>query len=229
MKVLFALALFSLALLQTEVFAQTPSGLEVVQFDYKVKNVEVDRLSTRLVSERPPTIKPDPSANRGRDVNEKEFVTIRNETTQHMNDLRSLSDMRSETPYAPVKRPAWDAKAEIRNNYSKSVTRFVWTYHRPQPSPDLQDALDQEYLCRVSIEPGETKRARVLARIPHSLVVSASSSGVPPAQLKPSLKDMVINRVEFSDGTTWQRANWNPIVLSRQGAQKLGKGKCIAL
>jgi hypothetical protein len=105
----------------------------------------------------------------------------------------------------------------------------VWAYHRPQASPDLQDAVDQEYLCNIRIEPGETKLARVLSQIPHSSVVSASNSGTPPAELKPSLKDMVINRVEFSDGKTWQRSNWNPIILSRQGAKKLGKGKCIAL
>ena len=229
MKVLFALALFSLTSLQTGAFAQNPSGLEIVHFDYKVKIVEVDRYSPRVVSERPPIIKPDPSANRGQDRNQPDLITISNDKAQREKDLRALTAMRSELPYGPIKRTYWDWNAEIRNNNPKSVTRFVWTYHRPQASPDLQDAVDQEYLCSIRIEPGETKLARVLSQIPHSSVVSASNSGTPPAELKPSLKDMVINRVEFSDGTTWQRSNWNPIILSRQGAKKLGKGKCIAL
>jgi len=40
---------------------------------------------------------------------------------------------------------------------------------------------------------------------------------------------MIINQIQFADSDKWQRSGWNSIILSRLGAKKPGKGKCIAL
>jgi hypothetical protein len=124
----------------------------------------------------------------------------------------------------------YDFRAKIKNDRSRAVTSFVWAYRLPQSSTDPQDAPDQEYLCNVRIEPGETKRIKVVSPIPRTRVVNASASGTPPASQQPSLQDTIINQVKFGDGDTWQRSDWNgTILLTRAAVRKLGKGKCIAL
>jgi hypothetical protein len=47
--------------------------------------------------------------------------------------------------------------------------------------------------------------------------------------VKPTIKDVIINQIQFADGTKWERPNWNPLVLATMGARSVGKGKCGAL
>jgi hypothetical protein len=117
----------------------------------------------------------------------------------------------------------------MKNVSSQLVTGFVRAYHLPKFSPGTQDISDKQYLCNVRIETGETKLVNVVSPIPRFKVIDASAVSRPPAPHEPTLKDMIINQIQFADNDKWQRADWNSVILSRQGARKLVKGKCIAL
>lgn len=207
MKTLFAFALLALVLPQTPPAPQDASGLKLVQLSSEKKWVELGRVSHGMVSTDPPDI--------GRVV-----TTGRDQTpTQVWNTVVWIS-----------KGWVYDFRAEMKNDTSRPVTGFVWAYHLPQSSANLQNAPDLEYLCNVRIEPGETKLIKVRSPISRPRVVDASASGAPPDPHQPSLRDMIINQVRFADDTKWQRPDWNgTILLTRAKAKKVGKGKCIAL
>jgi hypothetical protein len=226
MKILLTIALVSLTLSQTPGYPQDRSGLEVLSLQVKEKLKRFDEYHSSMVSQKPPVIKPDPAANRGNDPNQREFQRIEKDTTDRQTDLRSIENVKREDPYRPLTVPYYDSVASIRNNNSKSVTRFVWAY---RASPALQYTQDEAFLCQVGIKPGETKSIRVWAQKPRQKIVDVSATNANPVPEKPSLQDVIINQVQFADGTTWQRPNWNPAVLTRPGARALGRGKCIAL
>ena len=81
----------------------------------------------------------------------------------------------------------------------------------------------------MKIAEGETKVVTVVSPVRLPRVIDVSTISPPPKPHEPTLKDMIINQIQFADNDKWQRPDWNPVVLSRQGARKLGKGKCIAL
>lgn len=61
------------------------------------------------------------------------------------------------------------------------------------------------------------------------MVVDVSAQGAIIDVPKPSTKDFLIKQIQFSDGTTWQQPDWDPVILTRRGVLNLKKGKCITL
>ena len=224
MKMLFAFLLLTLSLPQTQTDIQNRSGLEVLSLDVKEKVTYRDS-GASMVSNRPPVLNPDPSANRGTDRNEPDIVAITRDTSQRMSDLQSVGNRKGDLPSRSKTVMTYESEAQMKNDTSKSITTFVWAY---RASPTLQYTQDQEFLCNVKIGPGDTKLVRVISRYPRQRVVDISASSTNPIPEKPALTDIIVNQVKFADGRTWQRPNWNPVVLSRRG-RKPASGQCIAL
>jgi hypothetical protein len=118
-------------------------------------------------------------------------------------------------------------RAKVKNETSKRITRFVWSY---QPPPGPAEISGKEYLCKTRIEPNDLKAIKVISPIPRRRVVSSTQSGQPEQPLPPALQDLAIKYVEFEDGSTWQHADWNSTsLLTREAIRKLDKGKCATL
>jgi len=224
MKTLFALALFSLTLQQSPTKLPTPSGLEVLSLKVKEKTLKADWGVPSMVSQKPPVL--NPSLNRGIDRDEPPILAINRDTSQRIRDLQSLGDQKHGLPARGGTSPVYESLAQIQNANSKAIVRFVWGF---QASAHLLYTEDQEFLCSVKINPAEAKNVKVISRIPHQRVVDVAASGANPSPEKPSLNDVIVNQVEFADGTIWQRPGWNAAVLARQGARKLERGKCLVL
>jgi hypothetical protein len=206
-KLLVILTLIPLVLLQTQTDVQDRSGLEVVKIDLKQKYIDPEEYS-QIIRNQTLSAKAAPRTP-GEDLLERKA------------ELRSMSSMHSPDP---VKVNLF--QAQMRNATSKPISKFVWAY---QVAADQRDAPDQQFLCNVSIVSGQTKGVEVIPRITPR-VVDVSAAGAKPVLPKPSLKDIIINQIQFADGTTWQRPDWNgTILLTREGIQKLGSGKCTAL
>jgi hypothetical protein len=222
MIILIVLALLPLTLPQTSAQRKDRSGLEVLSLEVKEKLITTQD-GPSMVSSQPPVLNPDPAANRGTDRNEPTIVANTRDINQRIKDLRSLENKRGELPSRSKIVGVYESQARMKDNASKSILRFVGAYHLSDSTPD------QEFFCKVRIEPGQTKTVRVMSRIPLGKVVNASAAGITPTPYKPTLEQLIINQVQYADGTTWQRANWNPVVLSRLRAKKVDKGKCLAL
>jgi hypothetical protein len=229
MKSFSSLLLLSVALLQAPALPQKGPGLQILSLEVTEAVVTQEEWRRSMgVSNKAPELHP----NLGRGDSEREAtdpadVVSQKEVRQNM-DQRQI-DLRKSTQPIPTRTrsyPAYESMAQMKNDTSASIVGFVWAY---KSSPELPYDHDQEFLCNVEIRPGATKFVKAISRRPTQRVVSVSASGTNTALPKPALKDMVINKVEFADGSTWQRPDWNPLILSRQGARKIGKGKCIVL
>jgi hypothetical protein len=111
----------------------------------------------------------------------------------------------------------------MKNTTSKPIIKFMGV-----SSAGNLSRRHQQYLCNVKMEAGETKLVKVASPVSHARIVDVSAAGTPTAFHKPAVTDMIINQIQFADNDKWQRSGWNSI-LSRLGAKKVGKGKCIAL
>jgi hypothetical protein len=234
MKLLFTLVLLSLTLPQAQAILQGGPGLQVLSLDLKKESVREDDWRLSMVSTKPREIHP--TLGRGdRDATDPPNVAtlkeIREDTAQRMRDLELVSNKKDESRFRMV--PVYVFLAEMKNSTLKPITKFVWAYHLPESPSDTPAAADQrpdqQYLCNVRIEAGDTKMVTVTSPIRRPRVINASTASMLLAPHEPSVKDMFINQIQFADNDKWQRPDWNPVILSRQGARKLAKGKCIAL
>lgn len=201
--------------------ATEPSGISIIEFSYETKMVEQNQFEFPASSNKPTEPIPPP----GRVVRRPpEELTPARDLRERMRDLRQL-------PRAPRNRP-WRVRmflfrAKVKNETSKRITRFVWSY---QPAPGPPELTGKEYLCNSQIEPNALKAVKVISPIPRRRVVSSTNPGQSEEPLTPAVQDLWIKYVEFEDGSTWRHPDWNStILLTREAIRKLGKDKCTTL
>lgn len=201
--------------------ATEPSGISIVEFSYETKMVEQDRFEFPTSSNEPTEPIPPP----GRVVRRPpEELTPARDLRERMRDLRQLS--------RPPRNRPWRVRmflfrAKVKNETSKRITRFVWSY---QPAPGPPELPGKEYLCNSQIEPNVLKAVKVISPIPRRRVVSSTNPGQSEEPLTPAVQDLRIKYVEFEDGSTWRHPDWNStILLTREAIRKLGKDKCTTL
>lgn len=223
MKSLFGVLLLLAAFTQAQTIAPPASGLQVASLRVTEKKVRSDDWHLSMLSTKPPQIKPDLGRGTTNATDTAEVAHLedmRQDLERRKETLRTDANMRDQYPSRWI--PVFVFQAEMRNTTAKPITKFVWAYH-------IADSPDQQYLCNVRIEPGQSKLVKVISPVPHPRVVAVTALGTLPAKISPSANDMLIDQIQFADNSEWRNPSWNAIILSRQGARKLGKGKCIAL
>jgi hypothetical protein len=114
---------------------------------------------------------------------------------------KSVAESRSPKP-RPMDGYAYRIK--VQNTIKKVVETIFWEYQFQDPAnPEL--VTRRQFLCGVDIPEGKTKELEGFSLSGPSDVVDVQTlnSGV-------ALKENVlINRIEYSDGTIWQRKAWN--------------------
>ena len=230
MKTLFTLVLLSITLAQGQVALKQEPGLQFLNLAAKRQLLRQDDWRLSVVSTKPPQIHP--TLGRGDlDATDKPEVAMREETrkdtAKRMEDLETISNMRDESKFQMVS--VYVFETQMKNTASKAITKFVWAYHLPESSTNADERADQQYVCNVKLEAGETKLVKVASPIRVPRVVDVSAANTPRVWHEPAVKDMIINQIQFADHDKWQRPGWNSVILSRLGAKKLAKGKCIAL
>ena len=64
-----------------------------------------------------------------------------------------------------------------------------------------------QFLCRVKVKPTKEKDLSVFSLLrPSAVVNAASASDKSPTGLR---ERVLLNRVEYADGSIWQRREWN--------------------
>jgi hypothetical protein len=93
---------------------------------------------------------------------------------------------------------------KVKNNTPKIVEIVFWEYRFSEPAnPDL--VARRQFLCGVNIRPDKDKELEGFSLSGPSDVVSVGTLAN-KTQFK---EDVLINRVEYSDGTIWQRKDWS--------------------
>lgn len=111
---------------------------------------------------------------------------------------------------------------EIKNVSIKKIKNFAWEYQ----STGASDPSDRQFYCAMNIKPNDKKALDLLSPLAPSRVVNAAAA----QQLeKDSAGLVVINLVEYIDGSVWVRPGWKQETFSVGELQKLEAGQCVGL
>lgn len=97
-------------------------------------------------------------------------------------------------------------RAKVHNASNKVIDVIFWEY-RFQETTNPTVASRRQFLCGVSIKPEKDKELQAFSVSGPGDVVSVGTL----AKKTPNLfeEKVVINRVEYADGSIWQRKDWN--------------------
>lgn len=97
-------------------------------------------------------------------------------------------------------------RVKFQNASAQVIEVLFWEYQFKESSNPATVARRQ-FLCGVQVKPGKDKEVQAFSLSGPSNVITvgglANKSGTLFAE------DVVINRVEYADGTIWQRKDWN--------------------
>lgn len=97
-------------------------------------------------------------------------------------------------------------RAKIQNAGQKVIEVVFWEYQfRETANPS--NVARRQFLCGVEVKPGKSKELQAFSLAGPGDKVSAAS--LDAKGLKLFEEGVVINRVESSDGSIWQRSDWN--------------------
>jgi hypothetical protein len=219
MKFPLALALIILAAMaQAQTGTQDHSDLAVLKFSSG--NYKTGSGMIRSVQD------PDPPRNEPIRINqtarnEPQEIINRRELQEHRADMRnaeinaSLSNKPSSTVYF--------YRLVVRNAGTRVVKKFAWEY-QPFSEPD---PLARQFFCYMKAKPTEKKEIELFSPLAPSRVIDASKAGAKSE--KGSDGKIIINKIEYMDGTVWLRKGWNPKTFPDDAVQKVAAGKCIGL
>ncbi len=107
-------------------------------------------------------------------------------------------------PVKPVEGFAFRAK--VQNASTKAIEIIFWEYQFIDTS-DPTNVTRRQFLCGVNIKPDKAKELQAFGLSGPSEVVSVGSLANKSGN--PFQENAVINRVEYADGSIWQRKGWN--------------------
>lgn len=114
-------------------------------------------------------------------------------------------------------------KIQVQNTGAKAVKSFAWEY-RPTNEPDPSN---RQFYCVINAKTNEKKDFDLYSPYAPSRVVDASNpDDKPNAERKDKI---IINKIEYMDGTVWKREGWNLKTFPVEDTNKVGAGKCIGI
>ena len=211
-----------LAFLALVAAAQTPGGgqetppLIVVKFSCGVYE---QRSSVIRPIDDPDPPKNEPIRVNRSTVNEPQEITNRRDMQERRAELRTaeinaqLSTNRSA--------PTYFYHLEVKNSGTRGIKSFAWEY-QPEGEPD---PFNRQFYCLINAKPDDKKKFDLFTSMVPTRIVDAATPA--DKKQKQQTSRVVINKIEYADGSAWIRPGWNPATFSAEATQKLAIGKCI--
>lgn len=97
-------------------------------------------------------------------------------------------------------------QTKVQNNSAKPVAVVFWEYQfREKGSPRILSR--RQFVCQARLKPAKTRDFEIFTLAAPSSVVSVKTLN---KKSEPTFDEaVIINRVEFEDGSNWQRKDWN--------------------
>lgn len=97
-------------------------------------------------------------------------------------------------------------RVNFRNTGVKIVKSVVWDYQASDTS-EFTDSTHRMFRCTAKIKPNQSERIEGFSVLPPTRVITAQGT-------KSFSERVIINRIEYSDGTSWQRPDWREPEMS---------------
>jgi hypothetical protein len=131
-------------------------------------------------------------------------------------DLRSM-EKKAEKSAAVAPLPTYQLRLELKNTGTNVVRSLAWQF---KPTAMPEDYEPKQYLCALQVKPKEKKLLELWTPYAPVKVINVD-------ERSNALKDgeVVINKIEYADGSVWTRRGWN-YKLPAGASQRLAEGTC---
>jgi len=124
-------------------------------------------------------------------------------------DARSAAiEKNVQEAHAPQPKPVdgYAYRVKIQNTSARVIEILFFEYQFVDPA-DAANVARRQFLCGVNIKPDKGKELQAFSMSGPSDVISVGS--LSKKSETPFQERVVINRVEYADGSIWQRKDWN--------------------
>jgi hypothetical protein len=212
MRSLFILPLLLMPLAvaqnQTLIVSQEKPDLSVVKYKWS----KTRRVTGKATANDPPLPAPSIAASASRTAQRSDRVNDSGgprDPTPHSIEARSAALEKivreSRTPQ-PKTLDGFTYLLKLKNDSANKIEVVFWEYQFIDAA-NAANVARRQFLCGLNLKPGKEKELTAFSLSGPSKVVSAESlSDKTP---KPPLEKVLINRIEYADGTIWQRKDWS--------------------
>lgn len=217
MKVLLLTVLFAL----TPVLQQQPAVVEreepdlvVVKFRWNKFRQNSDLIHSPLDSgpsmNEPISIRPNSPRNESQEIkNRRDMNQRRAEMSATVNAAKKVQ---------PRDPDQYLLQLEVKNVGANVIKSIVWEY---QPTAKTAGYDLRQYVCTLKAKPKESKKFELISPSNPVKVIQADAE---PGEAKDG--KVVINRIEYADGSVWKRKGWSVLIPSDL-TNNMGNGKCV--
>lgn len=231
-KLLFALLVPILLILvftdSHTAFTQTESSLTVLEFKWSKSRRAADKVEA-------PTTQParlESPATRNYERNRvNEPVGARDPHLDTLEGRSAAIEKNVQESRSRSRKPmeGFEYLIKVQNASSKVADIVFWEYQFVDAS-NPETLVRRQFLCSVNIKPDKVKEIQAFSLAGPSDVVEVSALGSTGNGLK---EKVVINRVEYTDDSIWQRPDWKfseiKLTYSQAIATPWGKEMCRGL
>ena len=155
---------------------------------------------------------------RSREAVYREEIRNRNSIENRSRDMADLERSVMGDPYNQKPIDLFRYRVNVRNTGGKVVKVVVWDY-QASDTDQFTDSTHRLFRCTAKIKPNENERIEGYSILPPTRVVTAVGT-------KSFSERVIINRIEYSDGSSWQRPDWR---LPEVTSDHYSRGNCQQL
>lgn len=115
----------------------------------------------------------------------------------------------------PPQRDYYMLRLELKNVGQNITKSIVWEF---QPTVQTADVEAKQYVCKMKAKPNESKVFELMSPVAPVKVVSVDK--------KAQEGKVVINRIEYADGSVWKRKGWS-VLIPAEMTDQMANGKCV--
>jgi hypothetical protein len=120
------------------------------------------------------------------------------------NELERINQLARESENKPMME-GFAYLVKVQNGGPKVIQNIFWEYQFRETS-NPSNLVRRQFICSAKIKPSQEKSLQAFSRLGPSEVIDVKSLGKNAgSQFEGEVR---INRIEFSDGTFWQRKDW---------------------
>ncbi|HET8781555.1 MAG TPA: hypothetical protein VFM63_04025 [Pyrinomonadaceae bacterium] len=217
MKVLFLTVLLALTPVlqqqQQPVVEREDPDVVVLKFNWNKIRLNNDLIHSALdpgpPMNEPVRIKPPEPKN------ESQEAKNRRDMNERRAEMSATMNARKSQPKDPDQ---YLLQLEVKNVGTNVIKMIVWEYW---PTPRASEYELRQYVCNIKAKPNENKKFELLSPSNPMKVIEAD---VDTGKAKDG--KVVINRIDYADGSTWKRKGWSVLIPS-ETLNGLGNGKCL--
>ncbi|HSK74216.1 MAG TPA: hypothetical protein VK892_21130 [Pyrinomonadaceae bacterium] len=192
MRILAILALFALVGFADQAVGQDIAKVDVIKFNWNMYNIEYDGslLPLNTNSARRPT-RSNPSLEKTVEQRSRDLAVVERSLTK--SGEPGLSDF-------------YLYELKVKNSDTKTIKSLFWEYQASNKSKS-PTVFIRQFICAEKIKPNDSKTLKTISFLPPIGVVDASV--LRDKDQRNYAMDIIINRIEYTDGTVWQRTGWD--------------------